>query len=122
MPSPIRGVHASGVAAPLDGLRPAQTALHQGSATLGWHQDDVHAALTARYAGPQFEDDQNSRRLAGAFTLDAVAGIPIAGGLLIEARAENLADARIEAGISGPGVIERATPRTLWIGLRYRLR
>ena len=38
----------------------------------------------------------------------------------IEARAENLADARVEAGISGADIVERATPRTLWLGLRYR--
>jgi hypothetical protein len=36
----------------------------------------------------------------------------------IEARGENLANARVLAGISGDGIEERATPRTLWIGLR----
>jgi len=115
-------VHASGVAAVLDGLRPAQTARHQASATLGWHHDALGAAVTARYASPQFEDDQNSRELAEALTFDAVAAVPLTRSLTAEARAENLTDARVEAGISGPGVIERATPRTLWFGLRYRLR
>ncbi|WP_155006606.1 TonB-dependent receptor [Sphingomonas hengshuiensis] len=115
-------VHASGTAAPLDGLRPAQTAAHQASATLGWQRAGAGASLTARYAGPQFEDDQNARRLADAFTLDATAALPITAALAIEARAENLADARVEAGISGPGVVERALPRTLWLGFRYRLR
>jgi outer membrane receptor protein involved in Fe transport len=115
-------VHASGVAAALDGLRPAQTAQHQASATLAWHRGDRGASLTARYASPQFEDDQNSRELADALTFDAVAALPLARSLVAEARAENLTDARVEAGISGPGVVERATPRTLWLGLRYRLR
>lgn len=114
-------VHASGIAAPLDGLRPAQTAQHQASATLGWERGGGGASLTARYAGPQFEDDQNQRQLADAFTLDATAALPVTDALAIEARAENLADARVEAGISGPGVVERALPRTLWLGLRYRL-
>jgi outer membrane receptor protein involved in Fe transport len=115
-------VEAIGIAAPLDGLRPAQTAQHQASATAAWHRGDAGLSLTARYAGPQFEDDQNSRRLDDAVTLDAVAAAPIGAGLVAELRAENLADTRVEAGISGPGVVERATPRTLWLGLRYRLR
>ncbi|ATY33266.1 TonB-dependent receptor [Sphingomonas psychrotolerans] len=115
-------VRASGAAAALDGLRPAQTAAHQASTTLAWHRDDLGASLTARYASPQYEDDQNSRELADALTFDAVAAVPLTNNLTVEARAENLADARVEAGISGPGVIERATPRTLWLGLRYRLR
>jgi outer membrane receptor protein involved in Fe transport len=98
-------------------LRPAQTARHHASATLGWSG----LSATARYIGAQSEDDQNLRRLQGAFTLDAIAALPVTRSLSIEARGENLADARVEAGISGPGVIERASPRTLWLGLRLRL-
>ncbi|HVJ01673.1 MAG TPA: TonB-dependent receptor [Sphingomonas sp.] len=115
-------VGAGGLAAALDGLEPAQTARHQASATVAWRRGNAGLSLTARYTGPQFEDDQNSRRLADAFTLDAAAALPLTHDLAVEARAENLADARVEAGISGPGVVERATPRTLWLGLRYRLR
>lgn len=89
---------------------------------MAWHRGDLGASLTARYASPQYEDDQNSRELADALTFDAVAALPLTRNLSVEGRAENLADARVEAGISGPGVIERATPRTLWLGLRYRLR
>lgn len=115
-------VHASGTGVALDGLRPAQTARHQASATLGWHRDALGASFTARYASPQFEDDQNRRELAEALTFDAVAAVPLTDALSAEGRAENLTDARVEAGISGPGVIEQATPRTLWLGLRYRFR
>jgi hypothetical protein len=35
-------------------------------------------------------------------------------------RAENLFDRTVEATINGDGSIERATPRTLWLGLRLR--
>jgi len=116
-------VHASGVAAPLDGLRPAQTPAHQASATLGWHRKSgFGGSLTARYVGPQFEDDQNSRTLASAFTLDATAAVPVTKRFAVEGRAENLFDARVEAGNSGNDIVERATPRTLWLGFRYRLR
>jgi hypothetical protein len=67
----------------------------------------------------QYEDDLNSRRLDAATTLDAAAAIPLAGGFAVELRAENLTDTLVEAGISGANVLERASPRTLWIGLRY---
>jgi outer membrane receptor protein involved in Fe transport len=115
-------VEASGAAAALDGLRPAQTARHQGSATLGWGQDGVMLSLTGRYAGPQFEDDQNARRLAEAFTLDARAALPVTAALAVELRGENLGDARVETAISGGDIVERAAPRTLWLGVRYRMR
>lgn len=107
-------VRASGVAIALDGLRPAQVPRYLLSATLGWRWFQT----TARYVSSQFEDDGNSRRLKDALTLDAVATIPLAKRLSISIRGENLANARVEAGISGAGVVERATPRTLWIGLR----
>ncbi len=57
-----------------------------------------------------------------ATTLDAVATLPLARAWTVEARAENMFDARVEAGISGNNIVERATPRTLWLGLRYRMR
>jgi len=78
--------------------------------------------VTARYAGARFEDDQNSARLDPAWTVDATLGVPVTKRLRVEGRAENLFDAEVQAGISGGGVIERATPQTLWIGLRYAMR
>jgi outer membrane receptor protein involved in Fe transport len=108
------------VAPDLDGLRPAQTPRHQASATIAWNRGvGPTASLSARYVASQFEDDQNIRRLDDAITVDAVATLPITERLSIEARAENIADARVEAAVSGLGVIERATPRTLWLGVRY---
>ena len=112
-------VRGSGAAAGLDGLRPAQTPRHAGSATLGWTAPaGGRASLTARYVGSQYEDDENRRLLRDALTFDAVALVPLTSWLQLEARAENLGDARVEAGITSDGIVERATPRTLWIGLR----
>jgi outer membrane receptor protein involved in Fe transport len=112
-------VKADGAAAPLKGLRPAQTPRHSASATAAWAgKEGASASLTARYVGSQFEDDLNSQRLQSAVTLDAAAALPVGGGFAVELRAENLANARVEAAISGDGTVERATPRTLWIGLR----
>ena len=113
-------VEASGAAAPLDGLRPAQTPRDQVSGTLAWRQGDYALSATLRHTSRQFDDDQNTRALKAATTLDAYAAAPVANGLSVELRGENLFDARVEAGISGANIVERATPRTLWIGLRYR--
>ena len=112
-------IEASGAAAPLDGRRPVQTPRDTASATLGWQgAGGARASLTARYVGKQNEDDLGTKTLDDAVTFDAAASIPIAQGVSIEGRAENLADARVEAGISGAGAVERATPRTIWIGLK----
>lgn len=113
-------VEASGAALPLDGLRPAQTPRHSGSIRAAWQgPTGAGASATIRYAGAQYEDDLNQQLLPDALTVDAAAAIPIARGIRLAARAENLGDARVVAGISGTGLIERATPRTFWIGLRF---
>jgi outer membrane receptor protein involved in Fe transport len=122
----VAEVKASGAALPLDRRRPAQTPRDTASATLGWNEgaelgsDGARASLTARYVGAQYEDDLGSRKLPAAFTIDAAASLPIAKRLSLEARGENLTGKRVVAGISGAGIVERATPRTLWIGLSLR--
>ena len=113
-------VDASGMAAALDGLRPAQTPRDAVSATLGWRRGSAVVSTTVRHTAGQFDDDANTKRLAPATTFDAYVALPITRGLAIQARGENLADERVEAGISGAGITELATPRTLWIGLRLR--
>jgi len=39
---------------------------------------------------------------------------------LLVARGENITNQLVEAAVNGDGSVERATPRTLWIGLRLR--
>lgn len=113
-------VEADGAAEALDGLRPAQAPRHSGSASLSWEgQRGARALVVVRYVGSQFEDDLNAVRIDDAVNLDASASWPISRGISVFARAENLTDARVVSGISGAGIIERATPRTLWIGLRW---
>ncbi len=113
-------VESSGVAAALNGLRPVQVARHNGSATLAYVRDlGGEAAITVRYIGGRFEDDLNGQALDDALTMGARALIPLYGPLKAEIRAENIFNARVEAGISGAGLIERATPQTFWAGLRF---
>ncbi len=115
-------VRASGGAVGLDGLRPAQTPRDQGSASVEWNRPGVaRAGVTVRYIASQFEDDQNSRGLRDALTFDAIVGVPFGKGFTAELRGENIADKRVEATIGADGVIERATPRTLWVALRYAM-
>ncbi|HEX2762636.1 MAG TPA: TonB-dependent receptor [Allosphingosinicella sp.] len=114
-------VVAEGVAAPLNGLRPAQTPRLAASAGLDWAGDGRRASLAARYTGAQFEDDLNRQRLPAALSLDASASFPVGKSLALEARVENATGARILAGIASDGTRERATPRTLWLGLRFGL-
>ena len=113
-------MEAHGPAAPLDGLRPAQTPEFAATMAGGWEQDGKSVQLVLRRVGAQFEDDLNTRTLHAATTIDTFASWPLTSRLLLIARGENLTNKLVEAGVNGDGSIERATPRTLWIGLRLR--
>ena len=118
--SEVRGTAAQ---VGLYGLRPAQVPKHFASATLDWFPDggDSGASITGRYIGSQFDDDANSQRLDDALTMDGHLAYRISEALLVEARVENLFDTRIETAIIGPGIIERASPRTFWLGVKIDL-
>ena len=113
-------MEANDAASFLDGLRPAQTPNVAGTLSASWQRGAKGAELVLRRVGAQYEDDLNARTLKGATTVDAFVSWPLTRGLQIVARGENLTDALVMAGIGGDGSIERATPRTLWIGLRLR--
>jgi outer membrane receptor protein involved in Fe transport len=113
-------MEASGAATFLDGLRPAQTPKFAGTLVMSWEQDGKGAELVLRRVGAQFEDDLNTRLLNGATTLDASASWPLGRRLQLVARAENVTNALVMATLNGDGSVERATPRTLWLGLRVR--
>ncbi len=112
-------VRASGSAAGLNGLPPALTPATAASATLGWTAAGGSVAVTGRWSGAQNEDDLGTRRLAEAATLDAVVELPVAPGLRLTLRGENLTDTLVEAGVSASGIVDRGTPRTLTAGLRW---
>lgn len=112
-------VDASGVASVLDGLRPAQVPRHFPNAEIAYQGDWISGDISVRYVGQQYEDDANSRLLNDALTADMIVSYPLNAELSVEARVENLFDARIEAAISSTGIIERASPRTLWVGVRW---
>lgn len=111
---------ATDVAAALNGLRPAQTPRFAGTLSGSWEQDGKGAQILLRRVGAQYEDDLNTRTLQGATTVDVFASWPLMPRLFLVARAENLTNALVMAAIGADGSIERATPRTLWLGLRLR--
>ena len=111
-------MEGKGAALILQGLRPAQTPNFSGTLAAGWEQGAKGVRLVLRRTGAQFDDDLNSDVLKGATTLDVYASWPITRRLQLIARGENLTNALVMAGIGGDGSIERATPRTLWIGAR----
>lgn len=113
-------VEGSGAASFLDGLRPAQTPKFAGTLAAGWAEDGKGAQLVLRRIGAQFDDDLNMDVLKGATTLDAFLSLPLNRRLELVVRGENVTNALVMAGINGDGSIERATPRTYWIGLRLR--
>ena len=112
-------VRASGASAVLNGFAPAQSPRHAASATLAWEGDGFSASLTARHVGRQYEDDLQTDILRAATTLDAVVKLPLGAHLALIARAENALDETIVTRNAG-GSIDLGTPRTLWIGLRFR--
>jgi outer membrane receptor protein involved in Fe transport len=113
-------MNGSGPANFLEGLRPAQTPKFSGTLAFGWRDGAKAAELVVRRVGNQFDDDLNTDLLKGATTLDAFASWSLSKRLQIIVRAENLTNALVMAGINGDGSVERATPRTLWLGLRLR--
>jgi outer membrane receptor protein involved in Fe transport len=113
-------VEASGSASFLDGLRPAETPNFASTLAFGYDDGGRGGQIVVRRIGAQFDNDFNTKTLKAATTVDAFASWPVTRRLQIIARGENLLDALVMAGINGDGSVERATPRTLWIGLRLR--
>jgi len=113
-------VEASGVSAPLDGKRPAQTPRLAASATLAWRpSEDFLVSATVRHTGAQFEDDLQTDHLPAATTLDAVVQIPLVKGIGLLLRGENLTDSEIVTR-NQAGSIDLGAPRTVWAGVTFK--
>ena len=113
-------VEDHGAAEQLNGLRPAETPAVAATLSGGWQKSGRSFEVIVRRVGAQFDDDLNSVRLKGSTTVDASAAWPLGRRVQLIARGENLTDALVEAGINADQSIERATPRTLWLGVRLR--
>lgn len=115
-------VVADGVSAALNGLRPAQTPEVILSGGVGWESKGRSASIEIRHVGSQYEDDLNRNLLPGATTIDAFASWPLGDKLQLIARGQNIFDETVTAALNDDGSIERATPRTIWLGVRFSSR
>lgn len=114
-------VEASGVAAKLNGLRPAQTPVIAASATLGWRpREGWLVSATLRHVGAQYEDDLQTDVLPAATTLDLFAEVPVSPRVSLVLRGENLTDTDIVTR-NQAGSIDLGAPRTVWAGVRVKL-
>jgi vitamin B12 transporter len=114
-------IDGAGPSAALNGLRPAQVPRHFGNVGANYDAGDWQIGAKLRYIGSQFEDDANRARLRDALTADGTASYRISDNIRFELRGENLFDAQVQAAISNAGVIERAAPRTISVGLSLEL-
>jgi outer membrane receptor protein involved in Fe transport len=114
----VRAAADDAAAAALDGLRPAQTPRHSGSATLAWARGGWLVQGGMRHVGAAFEDDRNIDVLPAATTIDALVRVPVGRGFALVLRAENLADETVITR-NAAGSIDLGAPRTYWLGLRF---
>jgi outer membrane receptor protein involved in Fe transport len=112
-------MRGTGLAADLDGLRPAQTPRWAASGTFSWRpQDGMLVAATLRHVGLQYEDDQEDDALPAATTVDLFAQVPLVERLSFIGRVENLFDEEVITRNQG-GSMDLGVPLTVWGGLRY---
>jgi len=112
-------VRGTGLAAALDGFRPAQTPEWAAAGTVSWRPaEGTLLAATLRHVGDQFEGDQQDDVLPAATTVDLFAQAPLYGPLSFIARVENLFDETIVTRNQG-GSMDYGVPLTAWAGIRY---
>jgi outer membrane cobalamin receptor len=111
-----------GPAAPatLDGNRLAQVPRHTVTTTLDWRVPlDVRLTARVRWFSAQFEDDENTLRLASAATVDLGLSRRFNRNWELFVAIENLFDAEVETARTSTGVVSIAPPRWSRAGLRY---
>ena len=116
----MRGCEASGAAAVARRPAPGADAQARGTLAASWEQGGKGAQLVLRHVGAQYEDDLNTAASRAATTLDAFGSWPLTSGCSWWRGRRTSLDAPVMAGIGGDGSVERATPRTLWLGVRLR--
>lgn len=88
--------------------------------TTAWIEGVVPSPGRAQKRGREGAEGDAGLRSTVDAASDAVLSAPIGGGLVAEVRGENHVNSREEAGVSASGLVERASPRTLWLALLYR--
>lgn len=114
-------VRTAPVAPALAGKRLAQVPRHSAALSLATRLPQrlmLHTRVRA--LDRQFEDDENLLRLGAVMTADVGLSRALGRNLEVLLNVENLTHARVETGRSADGVINVASPRLAWWGLRGR--
>jgi iron complex outermembrane recepter protein len=102
----------------LEGKHLAQDPAHRATLEVGFDDPALATVVAqARFAGVQFEDDQNTAVMDAYWVVDATASRRIAGGLAVFAGVTNLLDARYLVGRAGVDTV--GAPRMFEVGVRY---
>jgi outer membrane cobalamin receptor len=113
--------HAQFDTGPLAGLRPAQSPEWSASAGVSWRVTDATTLSAAFvYESARFEDDLNSRELAGATLADLRIEHRLLDRISLFAALDNAFDAGVETAEAADGVESFAPPRTLRAGVVLR--
>lgn len=103
----------------LEGLRLTQVPRHSASLQLRYAGGTLSAGAQVRWAGDQFDDDQNRLALRGYWSVDAEARRALGHGLEAFVGGENLTGSRYDVGRTPVRTV--GPPRSLRAGLRLRL-
>lgn len=100
----------------------AQTPEHVLTAAVEWMPTAKWMVRAQVYhATSQFEDDQNSRRLAPFTTVDLAVQYEFSAHATAALRVENLLDTQIESGKSADGLVSVGAPRLVTLQFRLQL-
>src|SRR5205823_4300156 len=105
----------------LEGNRLAQVPENSVTATVRFSRPSwFDASVTARYIGPQYEDDLNTLPLGGYFVMDAMVSRAITRNVELYVAAENIFDRVYTTGRTTDGVISIGEPFMVRGGVRLR--
>ncbi len=104
----------------LIGNRPVQTPRHSGNVSLRQNLAGGWWRLEGRYASSQFDDDVNTRRLGGVFTVNAGASMRLNDAFDLTAAIENLFDKQVISALSSTGLRTVAQRRFVRVGVNAR--
>jgi vitamin B12 transporter len=105
----------------LTGLKPAQTPAWTATTGFDWRAaQKLTLSSFVRFVTTQYDDDQNTRRIAPGAEWDGRAAWSLGPAEELYAAVDNIADAKISTGKTADFVTSLSEPRTFRIGFSYR--
>ncbi len=113
-------ITAASVSPALVGNRLAEVPRHTVVLTAGWLAPArIRIDADLRWSSSQFDDDQNTLKLASATTFNLSASRKFGKSLEVFISVENLFDARVQTGLSPTGIFNVGPPRFAHGGVRW---